>query len=211
MTTTNLDDLPVSSVSGAEQNVEIKVTEQNTVVPNSIRKIEEQRKNELDATPQQQNTPHTAPQKDTIDFNSIITGIQNAAANGSLELPSRDIPQTQSHLTNDSQINPNYIPNNNNDYIESSYNHNEVINQNAIKENKNTTIDNLYDDIHIPIILSVIYFVFQLPVIKKNTLKYIPSLFSKDGNYNFMGFVVTSIAFASTYQIIIKSIEYLTI
>lgn len=211
MTTTNLDDLPVSSVSGPEQNVEIKVTEQNRVVPNSISKIEEQRKNDLEVTSQQQNAPQNAPQKDTIDFNSIITGIQNAAANGSLELPSRDIPQTQSHLTNDSQINPNYIPNNNNDYIESSYNQNEVINQNIIKENKNTTIDNLYDDIHIPIILSVIYFVFQLPVIKKNTLKYIPSLFSKDGNYNFMGFVVTSIAFASTYQIIIKSIEYLTI
>lgn len=202
MTTTNLDDLPVSSVSGPEQNVEIKVTEQNTVVPNSINKIEAQRKNDLGVTTQQ---------KDSIDFNSIITGIQNAAANGSLELPSRDIPQTQSHLTNDTQITPNYIPNDKNDYIESSYNQNEVINQNVRKENKNTTIDNLYDDIHIPIILAVIYFVFQLPVIKQNTLKYIPSLFSKDGNYNFMGFVVTSIAFASTYQIIIKSIEYLTI
>tara|TARA_B110000483_G_scaffold68665_1_gene85760 strand:+ start:11204 stop:11806 length:603 start_codon:yes stop_codon:yes gene_type:complete len=200
MTTTNLTDLPVSSVSGPEQNVEIKVTEQNTVVPNSINKIE-----------QQQTTQQTTQQKDTIDFNSIITGIQNAAANGSLELPSRDIPQTQSHLTNDTQIAPNYIPNDKNDYIESSYNQNEVINQNVRKENKNTTIDNLYDDIHIPIILAVIYFVFQLPVIKKNTFKYIPSLFSNDGNYNFMGFVVTSVAFASTYQIIIKSIEYLTI
>lgn len=212
---TNLDDLPVSGES--ESNVNIKITEQNQIVDNSVSKLEEQRKNDIQQVisqqaPQPQAQPQAQQQSgESIDINSFITGIQNAAANGGLQLPSRDIPQSQNHLTQDSQLKPNYIPDSNTDYIENSYNHNEIINQNKRKETNVNNLDSLYDDIHIPIILAVIYFVFQLPIIKKNTLKYIPSLFSKDGNYNFSGYIVTSIAFASSYYFIIKTLEYLTI
>tara|TARA_Y100000589_G_C27196759_1_gene647223 strand:- start:6838 stop:7479 length:642 start_codon:yes stop_codon:yes gene_type:complete len=211
---TNLDDLPVSGES--ESNVNIKITEQNQIVDNSVSKLEEQRKNDIQQVISQQAPQPQAPQQqqqsgESMDINSFITGIQNAAANGGLQLPSRDIPQSQNHLTQDSQLKPNYIPDSNTDYIENSYNHNEIINQNKRKETNVNNLDSLYDDIHIPIILAVIYFVFQLPIIKKNTLKYIPSLFSKDGNYNFSGYIVTSIAFASSYYFIIKTLEYLTI
>tara|TARA_Y100000592_G_scaffold13907_1_gene19636 strand:+ start:625 stop:1266 length:642 start_codon:yes stop_codon:yes gene_type:complete len=211
---TNLDDLPVSGES--ESNVNIKITEQNQIVDNSVSKLEEQRKNDIQQVISQQAPQPQAPQQqqqsgESMDINSFITGIQNAAANGGLQLPSRDIPQSQNHLTQDSQLKPNYIPDSNTDYIENSYNHNEIINQNKRIETNVNNLDSLYDDIHIPIILAVIYFVFQLPIIKKNTLKYIPSLFSKDGNYNFSGYIVTSIAFASSYYFIIKTLEYLTI
>lgn len=212
---TNLDDLPVSGES--ESNVNIKITEQNQIVNNSVSKLEEQRKNDLQQVIPQQGPQAPQPQApqqqsgESIDINSFITGIQNAAANGGLQLPSRDIPQSQNHLTQDSQLKPNYIPESNTDYIENSYNHNEIINQNKRKETNINNLDSLYDDIHIPIILAVIYFVFQLPIIKKNTLKYIPSLFSKDGNYNFSGYIVTSIAFASSYYFIMKTLEFLTI
>ena len=212
---TNLDDLPVSGES--ESNVNIKITEQNQIVNNSVSKLEEQRKNDLQQVIPQQGPQAPQPQApqqqsgESIDINSFITGIQNAAANGGLQLPSRDIPQSQNHLTQDSQLKPNYIPESNTDYIENSYNHNEIINQNKRKETHINNLDSLYDDIHIPIILAVIYFVFQLPIIKKNTLKYIPSLFSKDGNYNFSGYIVTSIAFASSYYFIMKTLEFLTI
>ncbi len=212
---TNLDDLPVSGES--ESNVNIKITEQNQIVNNSVSKLEEQRKNDLQQVIPQQGPQAQGPQApqqqsgESIDINSFITGIQNAAANGGLQLPSRDIPQSQNHLTQDSQLKPNYIPESNTDYIENSYNHNEIINQNKRKETNINNLDSLYDDIHIPIILAVIYFVFQLPIIKKNTLKYIPSLFSKDGNYNFSGYIVTSIAFASSYYFIMKTLEFLTI
>ena len=210
---TNLDDLPVSGES--ESNVNIKITEQNQIVDNSVSKLEEQRKNELQQVMPQQGPQTQAPQPqqsgESMDVNSFITGIQNAAANGGLQLPSRDIPQSQNHLTQDSQLKPNYIPDSNTDYIENSYNHNEIINQNKRKETNVNNLDSLYDDIHIPIILAVIYFVFQLPIIKKNTLKYIPSLFSKDGNYNFSGYIVTSIAFAISYYFIMKTLDFLTI
>ena len=213
---TSLDDLPVSGEGNS--NVSLQITEQNKVVDNSISKIQEQRNNELNNVMPQQGAPQqVAPQQvapqnnESMDVNSFITGIQNAAANGGLQLPSRDIPQSQTHLTQDAELKPNYIPDSNTDYIENSYNHNNIVDEHKRKEVNNNNLDSLYDDIHIPIILAVIYFVFQLPIIKKNTLKYIPSLFSKDGNYNFLGYVITSLAFASTYYFIIKSLEYLTI
>ena len=210
---TSLDDLPVSGEGNS--NVSLQITEQNKVVDNSISKLQEQRNNELNNVIPQQGAPQQgAPQtqnNESMDVNSFITGIQNAAANGGLQLPSRDIPQSQTHLTQDAELKPNYIPDSNTDYIENSYNHNHIVEEHKRKEENNNNLDSLYDDIHIPIILAVIYFVFQLPIIKKNTLKYIPSLFSKDGNYNFVGYVITSLAFASTYYFIIKSLEYLTI
>ena len=210
---TSLDDLPVSGEGNS--NVSLQITEQNKVVDNSISKLQEQRNNELNNVIPQQGAPQQgAPQtqnNESMDVNSFITGIQNAAANGGLQLPSRDIPQSQTHLTQDAELKPNYIPDSNTDYIENSYNHNNIVDEHKRKEVNNNNLDSLYDDIHIPIILAVIYFVFQLPIIKKNTLKYIPSLFSKDGNYNFIGYVITSLAFASTYYFIIKSLEYLTI
>ena len=213
---TSLDDLPVSGERNS--NVSLQITEQNKVVDNSVSKLQEQRNNELNNVMPQQGAPQQggpqqgAPQNnESMDVNSFITGIQNAAANGGLQLPSRDIPQSQIHLTQDAELKPNYIPDSNTDYIENSYNHNHIADEHKRKEINNNNLDSLYDDIHIPIILAVIYFVFQLPIIKKNTLKYIPSLFSKDGNYNFVGYVITSMAFASTYYFIIKSLEYLTI
>ena len=213
---TSLDDLPVSGEGNS--NVSLQITEQNKVVDNSVSKLQEQRNNELNnVMPKQGAHQQGAPQQggpqnnESMDVNSFITGIQNAAANGGLQLPSRDIPQSQTHLTQDAELKPNYIPDSNTDYIENSYNHNQIVDEHKRKEVNNNNLDSLYDDIHIPIILAVIYFVFQLPIIKKNTLKYIPSLFSKDGNYNFVGYVITSLAFASTYYFIIKSLEYLTI
>jgi hypothetical protein len=207
--TTSLDDLPGS-------NVNLNITEQNVRVDNPIEELETKRNVDLQQgmqqspPPQNQNTP--APiNNDSRSINSFVTGIQEAAANGALQLPSRDIPQSQSHLTNDEQLQPNYIPDNNVDYINDTYNQEQIINNQNIKEKSVNSMDALYDDIHIPIILAVIYFVFQLPVIKTNTLKYIPSLFNKDGNFNMIGYSINSLAFASTYYCIIKTLDYLSI
>jgi len=217
--TTSLDDLPQSSVN-SQPNVNLNITEQNVKVPNPTQDLEANRNADLQqvmsqATPQQNQPPaprQAQPESNNgIDINSFVTGIQEAAASGALQLPSRDIPQSQSHLTNDAQLQPNYIPENNGDYINDTYNQDQIINNQNIKQNSTNSMDALYDDIHVPIILAVIYFVFQLPVIKTNTLKYIPSLFNKDGNFNMLGYSVNSLAFASTYYCIIKSLDFLSI
>lgn len=217
--TTSLDDLPQSSVN-SQPNVNLNITEQNVTVPNPAQDLEAKRNADLQQvmsqTTPQQNQPPTPRQvqpesNNGIDINSFVTGIQEAAASGALQLPSRDIPQSQSHLTNDTQLQPNYIPENRGDYINDTYNQEQIINNQNIKQKNTNSMDAIYDDIHVPIILAVIYFVFQLPVIKTNTLKYIPSLFNKDGNFNMLGYSINSLAFASTYYCIIKSLDYLSI
>lgn len=217
--TTSLDDLPQSSVN-SQPNVNLNITEQNVTVPNPAQDLEAKRNADLQqvmsqTTPQQNQPPapsQVQPESNNgIDINSFVTGIQEAAASGALQLPSRDIPQGQSHLTNDAQLQPNYIPENRGDYINDTYNQEQIINNQNIKQKNTNSMDAIYDDIHVPIILAVIYFVFQLPVIKTNTLKYIPSLFNKDGNFNMLGYSINSLAFASTYYCIIKSLDYLSI
>jgi len=217
--TTSLDDLPQSSVN-SQPNVNLNITEQNVTVPNPAQDLEAKRNADLQQvmsqTTPQQNQPPTPRQvqpesNNGIDINTFVTGIQEAAASGALQLPSRDIPQGQSHLTNDAQLQPNYIPENTGDYINDKYNQEQIINNQNIKQKNTNSMDAIYDDIHVPIILAVIYFVFQLPVIKTNTLKYIPSLFNKDGNFNMLGYSINSLAFASTYYCIIKSLDYLSI
>jgi len=217
--TTSLDDLPQSSVN-SQPNVNLNITEQNVTVPNPAQDLEAKRNADLQqvmsqTTPQQNQPPapsQVQPESNNgIDINSFVTGIQEAAASGALQLPSRDIPQGQSHLTNDAQLQPNYIPENRGDYINDKYNQEQIINNQNIKQKNTNSMDAIYDDIHVPIILAVIYFVFQLPVIKTNTLKYIPSLFNKDGNFNMLGYSINSLAFASTYYCIIKSLDYLSI
>jgi len=217
--TTSLDDLPQSSVN-SQPNVNLNITEQNVTVPNPAQDLEAKRNTDLQQvmsqTTPQQNQPPTPRQvqpesNNGIDINTFVTGIQEAAASGALQLPSRDIPQGQSHLTNDAQLQPNYIPENTGDYINDKYNQEQIINNQNIKQKNTNSMDAIYDDIHVPIILAVIYFVFQLPVIKTNTLKYIPSLFNRDGNFNMLGYSINSLAFASTYYCIIKSLDYLSI
>ena len=98
-------------------------TEQNVKMDNPIKDLEQRRNEELKQAPGQTTgapQPATAPQGEgnQIDINSFVTGLQQAAANGALQLPSRDIPQSQNHITQDTQIKPNYIPpQNNQNYI----------------------------------------------------------------------------------------------
>ena len=213
--TTSLDDLPQQTVNSSS-NVNLNITEQNVKVPNPAQELETKRNADLQQGMQQSPPPQNQPtpqdnNNNGMNINNFVTGIQEAAASGALQLPSRDIPQSQSHLTNDEQLQPNYIPENRGDYINDTYNQEQIINNQNIKQKSINSMDALYDDIHIPIILAVIYFVFQLPVIKTNTLKYIPSLFNKDGNFNMIGYSINSLAFASTYYCIMKTLDYLSI
>ena len=45
-------------------------------------------------------------------MNSIVSGIQQAAAAGVTSLPSRDIPMNQNRVHMDQQADPNYVPEN---------------------------------------------------------------------------------------------------
>ena len=153
--TTNIAELPFN-------NVPLNSVEDggNNVIENKIQ-------NELNNRDQQtqiinnpnkelSNNLETNQNNNQMDYNSMINDLQKASQSGVTSLPSRDIPMNTNNIVIDNTINDN----------------NSNINR----------LDKFYDNLQTPILLSILYFIFQLPIFKKYLLKYIPSLFKKDGN-----------------------------
>lgn len=148
------------------------------------------------------------------NMNQFVNGLQQASMAGMTALPSRDIPQNQEHLTRDNQMRPNYIPAASpemNDYI-SNQTTNQSINQTQfVQEARAKKGDYLYDELQTPIILAVLYFMFQLPVVRKQLFTYLPVLFHADGHPNLSGYVFNSLLFAGIYAAMTKLMAYFAI
>ena len=138
---------------------------------------------------------------DQTTINQIVSGLQQASATGVTQLPSRDIPRSTENIVRDPQIQPNYIqPPTRIDYIKNDANNSDEIIEKYIKtETNEQQFDTLYDKFQTPLLLSVLYFIFQLPILKKFLFTYIPMLFSKDGNININGLAFMSIMYGSCY------------
>ena len=76
-------------------------------------------------------------------------------------------------------------------------------------KNSRDSLEILYDEFQIPIIIGLLYFIFQLPIVKTKLLILLPSLFSKDGNPNLTGYIFNSIFFGVLYYVISKSLTHL--
>lgn len=153
---------------------------------------------------------------DQTTINQIVNGLQKASVNGLTQLPSRDIPRTTDAITNDAQIQPNFIPQPNpsqmqEDYIQkmqqSNQSMNEIIDEHNKKANFSSSLDNLYDEIQTPLLLTILFFIFQLPIFKKYLFMYLPFLFFNDGNYNIKGYLTISILFGCIYYFCNKVIN----
>jgi hypothetical protein len=152
---------------------------------------------------QQQQQQMQMPQQQNV-MNELVNGLQRASASGMTNLPSRDIPMNTTGMMNDAQINPNYVPQNyrneeHDDYI--SQHEEEAINEAKYANHVNNvdTMENIYKLIQVPLLVGVLYFAFQLPVFRKYMLKYIPSVFNSDGNYNISGLIFVSALFGLGY------------
>ena len=190
---TSIDSLPISPQT--QNNIQLEMTE-NVRVDNPSQQLQKAR--EEDPATKQRN------------LNQFVTGLQQASSSGMTALPSRDIPQSQDHLTQDPQMKPNFIPNNQamGDYILNHQTSEDIIRENARRQTKTDSLDELYNEMQIPILIGVLYFLFQLPVVRKNIFKYIPTLFHKDGNYNLSGYILNSLMFAGLYFLMTKGIKH---
>lgn len=194
--TTSIDSLPISPQT--QNNIQLEMTE-NVRVDNPSQQLQKAR--EEDPATKQRN------------LNQFVTGLQQASSSGMTALPSRDIPQSQDHLTQDPQMKPNFIPNNQamGDYILNHQTSEDIIRENARRQTKTDSLDELYNEMQIPILIGVLYFLFQLPVVRKNIFKYVPSLFHKDGNYNLSGYILNSVMFAGLYFTMTKGIKHFSL
>ena len=193
--TTNLDDLPTDPlVGGKSENVVLQTTEKTSQYnPN------------VEAT-------STSTEMNKIDeqkmMNEFVTGIQQASASGATNLPSRDIPQNTVHFA-DEQVKPNFVPDKEqSDYIQNTDTEQEILVRRMKNQNSRDSLEILYDEFQIPIIIGLLFFIFQLPVVRSKFLSIFPSLHNKDGNPNLTGFILTSLFFGICYYVISKSLTH---
>jgi hypothetical protein len=107
-------------------------------------------------------------------------------------------------LSNDPQIQPNYVPQNKIDYITNNEKTEDIIDSYNKKTNHKNSLDEMYNEIQTPLLLAVLYFLFQLPFFRKFLFRNFPILFSNDGNLNINGFLFTSVIFGFFFYILNK-------
>jgi DNA polymerase I-like protein with 3'-5' exonuclease and polymerase domains len=192
--TTNIFDLPTDPATGG--NINIKATE--NVLPN-----------------QQQQQP-TNVTLDQTTISQIVNGLQQASINGATKLPSRDIPINTNNLSNDPQVQPNYIPqiqhqHQNNDYITDYENTPNIIQNYNNSYNRNNSLDEMYSEIQMPLLIALMFLLFQLPFFRKFLYSYFPILFFNDGNLNIKGFIFISILFGILYYFLNKIVSHFAV
>jgi hypothetical protein len=196
---TSILDLPTDPVGGGNvsNNISLTATENNIVQPQI-----QQLSNQIPSS--------NSLSLDQTTISQIVNGLQQASISGITQLSSRDIPMNTTSISTDPQIQPNYIPPthvNNIDYIKNYEDSSDIVNQYEKNMSRQNSIDEMYNEIQTPFLLIVLYFLFQLPIVKKILYSYFPVLFSKDGNLNLNGLLFTSILFGLIFYILNKITE----
>jgi|TARA_B110000967_G_C18898741_1_gene572903 hypothetical protein len=168
------------------------------------------------ANPMMQQISTKAPEQNQLEnqnnYNEMINQLQKATIAGATGLPSRDIPINPTAVNNDTQIKPNFIPEpQNTDYITNSQTPEDLISQNNKKQYSLDSLDVFYNEFQLPLLVYVLYFLFQLPIFRKTLKKTLPSLFGNDANPNFYGYLFNSALFASLFYILVKLVNQLTL
>ena len=149
-------------------------------------------------------------------MNEVLQGVQRASANGMTMIPTRDIPMNPNSFTHDDQARPNYVPQpktvhfqdgdggGSSDYIREHTSMESIVRANARQSNQLDTLEAIYYDLQMPILLGILYFIFQMPIFRAQLLHFLPSLFGEDGNFKMIGLTATSAMFAGTFFVIMK-------
>jgi hypothetical protein len=120
-------------------------------------------------------------------------------------LPSRDIPMNQLDYQQDEEIQPNYVPRAKltSDYIREY----EAASEEALRTHekeviRGKTTSNLFSDLQVPILIAVLYFIFQMPIVTTLLYKYFSflSIHNADGNMNFTGLLLKSALFGFLFD-----------
>jgi len=157
MSSTKIDDLPTDNVSLEKKEVVQQPNLENSQIPPNIQPV------------------------DNNSINQIVGTLNNNPEIG--QLPSRDIPMQTSNHTNDPSLKPNYVPQNNvpNDYIKDYETFSSLANKNKEEKEKKDKLDVLYEELKLPLIGAALFFLFQLPFVRKLLLTKLPTLFTGDG------------------------------
>jgi hypothetical protein len=187
--TTSLNQLPPPQ----QQNITLNTQENPPVVQN----IPEQHTVNGDQNVQQ---PTMFSSDNQMDF---IKNINQAAQTGATQLPSRDIPKDTNHVTIDPNVKLNYIENRNEEDYIGNYDTEENIVKNIKTDKK--TLDRAFEEFQVPIIIIILFFIFQMPLFNTYLLKFIPKLFDDSGSLKIHGYLFKSLLFGFVFYMITKS------
>ena len=196
---TSILDLPTDPVGGG--NITLNASE--NVVQKQMQQTQMQQQPQQQP-PNQGQTPNFSLDQSTIS--QIVSGLQQAATAGATQLPSRDIPMNTSGHSNDAQVQPNYVPMHERqaDYIKDYEQTGDMIDNYNKNVNRSNSLDDMYNEIQTPLLLAVLYFLFQLPFFRRFLFSYFPILFSNDGNFNINGFLFSSVLFGLLFYFLNK-------
>jgi hypothetical protein len=151
-------------------------------------------------------TPINAHPNPYLSSNTIEENVQKNP------LPSRDIGMDTEHIVNDNRIKANYIPemDEHNDYVREYDNLTEekFINHKRKKHRLNL-IDDFLNEFQPTIIVFLLYFISQLPLINSFIYNNFTYFVLENGNLNNYGFLFKSFLFSIIYYIAIVKIPIL--
>ena len=201
--TTSIESLPVSnSVENNQPAVQSNMQLDTTSKPNIDLTVKE-----ISANRDINNNQQTHTQQEQVS--SLVSGIQKAAAAGITGLPSRDIPKNESVVNSDPKIKSDWIEDKAKvaDYITTEETQNQVLEAHKNNVEKTNQMHNILSHAQIPIMVALLYCIFQTPIIKHSMTEYLGFLYKKDGHLKNIGYVITSCLFGFLYFIMIKGKE----
>lgn len=160
-------------------------------------------------------TPQPMPQQMNNEMISQLNSeLKTASESNMTQLPTRDIPMNTLQNVQDEQAKTNYVPKPEQqevpaDYIRQFENMETMMQQNA-PQNNSFDMDAFYEEIQTPIIIFILFFIFQLPSVSKSFNKQFPMLLSNDAHMTFKGYVVKSLIVALLYFLINRGFMYFT-
>lgn len=201
---TRIADLPdIHSQSQISNNIELGLP--NSYIPMNIH-----------PNPYGNNLNQSPPPPAINDFREQSHNIQLSQEHRDMldntphnRLPSRDIQMNTMDYSNDEQVHTNYIPQNNKDYIKD---YDDNIQKHRQEKHKIRLIDTIFTEIQIPLIISILFFIFQMSFLNNIFIKFLPFytyLYNQDGNINIYGMVFKSILFGVFYYFTIESSKFI--
>lgn len=126
----------------------------------------------------------------------------------------RGVPQDTEMYQNDEQMRPNHIPTAKltTDYLREYEDRMiKMTGEHQKEKYRKELIGSLYDELQTPILIGVLFFLFQIPMINTLMFKYMSfmKIYNDDGNLNLYGLMLKSVLFGLTYFGFVRLTTYL--
>ena len=165
-------------------------------------------------------------QQDNPPMNSFLQTLNQEInqSNGQQagHLNNRDIPMNtaSASIHQDPSIQTNYIPQHSSsspssssskqDYIKEQMTLDDMYKKRMEEEKRKYQDIEMYEELQVPILIALLFFVFQLPFVHQHLVQYLPVLFTQDGSMNFYGYVFKASIFGGLYYALHKFLHYLS-